>query len=313
MTHVADVTVVIPSRDRWKLLSRFGLRAALLQEHVAFEVVVVDDGSDDGTAERVAELGDPRVRVIRHKRSLGQASARNTGIAEARTDWVAFLDDDDVWSPLKLRAQVDAAERAGAAFAWCALVVLDPGLSVLDVVPAPPSAGLASALLARNVLSAGSSTVLARTASLRQAGGFDSALNELADWDLWIRLALGAPGVACEDVLVGYQLHSGNRRLADDGDVLAEYQYLQAKHADAASRLGVVNGPLHFSRWLAMGHRRRGERLRAVREYVSSGIRYRSPGNLARAGAALAGERAFAARRRLRTQVPSPQWLAAYR
>lgn len=305
--------MVIPSRDRWELLTRHGLRAALSQETIDVEVVVVDDGSRDGTAERVAALGDSRVRVIRHERSLGQAAARNAGVAEAQTSWVAFLDDDDVWSPRKLRTQVDAAERSGADFAWCALAVVDPALTVLEIVPAPAAEGLAATLLARNVLRAGSSTVLARTARVRDAGGFDPQLNELADWDLWIRLALDGAGAACEEALVAYLLHPGNRRIVDDSDVLAEYRHLQAKHGETASRLGVVNGPLHFSRWLAMGHARRGERLRAVREYVRSGVRHRSPSNLVRAGAALAGEPAFAVRRRLRARPPELDWLAAYR
>ena len=196
---------------------------------------------------------------------------------------------------------------------WCSLALLDPSLRVLEVVPAPGAEGLAASLLRRNVLRAGSSSVVARAGALRDVGGFDPGLNELSDWDLWIRLALAGQGASVPEVLVGYLVHPGNRRAVDDSDVVAEYERLRAKHSQASVRLGVDDGPLHFSRWLAMGHRRRGERLQAAREYALSGVRHRSPGNVVRAGAALLGEKPFTARRRLAARGPAPDWLALYR
>ena len=311
VARLPEVTVVIPTRDRWPLLSRYGLSAALSQEGVDVEVVVVDDGSSDGTAERLVALGDPRVRVVRHESSLGQGAARNAGIAEAAGAWIAFLDDDDLWSPRKLRDQLDAA--GPATFVWCSLALLDPSLRMLELVRAPGADGLAASLLRRNVLRAGSSSVVARAGALGDVGGFDPGLNELSDWDLWIRLALAGQGASVPEVLVGYLVHPGNRRAVDDSDVVAEYERLRAKHSQASVRLGVDDGPLHFSRWLAMGHRRRGERLQAAREYALSGVRYRSPGNVVRAGAALLGEKPFTARRRLAARGPAPDWLALYR
>ncbi|MBV8991348.1 MAG: glycosyltransferase family 2 protein, partial [Solirubrobacterales bacterium] len=87
---------MIPTRNRWPFLSHT-LASALAQESVSLEVVVVDDGSDDQTPERLPAVGDPRVRVFRHERGLGVARARNKGIEEARGAWIAFLDDDDTW------------------------------------------------------------------------------------------------------------------------------------------------------------------------------------------------------------------------
>src|SRR5215218_5096689 len=98
-----DVTVVIPTMDRWRLLSERALHSALTQEQVDLEVVVVDDSATDETAIGIAGLNDERVRVIRHEQPQGLQRARNVGIAAARGDWVAFLDDDDVWAPWKLR------------------------------------------------------------------------------------------------------------------------------------------------------------------------------------------------------------------
>src|SRR3954468_2829862 len=103
-----EVTVVIPTRDAWDLLPAT-LTGALAQEEVALEVVVVDDGSRDGTAAGLAEWAraDPRLRVCRLEPSAGVGAARNAGIERARGEWLAFLDHDDLWAPRKLREQVD--------------------------------------------------------------------------------------------------------------------------------------------------------------------------------------------------------------
>ena len=94
-----EVSVVVPTHSRWDLLSTAALPAAFGQEAVDIEVVIVDDGSTDSTVERLAEMSDPRVRVIRHERARGVAQARNAGIAAARGTWIALLDDDDLWAP----------------------------------------------------------------------------------------------------------------------------------------------------------------------------------------------------------------------
>ena len=108
------VSVVIPTADRWPLLSTCALRSALGQHDVEHEVIVVDDGSSDETPRRLEELGDPRLRILRHATRQGVSQARNTAIEAARGEWIAFLDDDDLWSPRKLRVQLDLGAATGA-------------------------------------------------------------------------------------------------------------------------------------------------------------------------------------------------------
>src|SRR5438128_8506232 len=98
-----DVTVVVPTKDRRQVLD-VALRSILAQEGVDVRVVVVDDGSSDGTAAWLADL-DPRVEVVRHDTPTGAAAARNDGLDRVTTDWGAFCDDDDVWAPTKLAKQ----------------------------------------------------------------------------------------------------------------------------------------------------------------------------------------------------------------
>ncbi len=108
-----DVSVIVPTRNRGALLA-MTLRSALRQQDVDFEVIVVDEASTDGTPAMLAAVGDGRVRVIRHDTPRGLSAARNHGAADARGDWLAFLDDDDLWAPDKLVRQLNAAEQAGA-------------------------------------------------------------------------------------------------------------------------------------------------------------------------------------------------------
>ena len=303
-----QVSVVIPTRNRWDLLSRHGLASALGQEDVEAEVVVVDDGSDDGSAEKLAGFEHARLRSVRRNEQGGQALALNAGIEAARGQWIAFLDDDDLWSPRKLRAQLDSATSREADFVYGSMVAVDSSGEVLETFPTPPPDQLCRLLRRQNVLRCPSS-VMARAELVRQIGGLDENLNELTDWDFFIRLADAGRGAACPELVVGYFVHPQNRRLRQDSDVAGEFRYLVAKH----SRGDLPVERAGFARWVAMGHLRAGRRLRAVTVYLGSALRDRDPGNALRAGVALFGERAFRLRRRLVGEKPNLAWLDLYR
>ena len=111
--------------------------------------------------------------------------------------WVAFLDDDDYWGPLKLRAQLDAlAEDDRAHFVWGTGVLVSSSGCMIDVMRTEESAGPSIILFERNRIGSPSS-VMAQADLVRRVGGFDERLQVLADWDLWIRLASEARGVPC--------------------------------------------------------------------------------------------------------------------
>src|SRR5687768_7474043 len=84
--------------------------AALRQDGVDLAVVVVDDGSTDGTYDRLQAIDDPRLEVLRLSRNQGVSTARNAGLERASTEWVAFLDDDDAWAPSHLAGLLQAAQ-----------------------------------------------------------------------------------------------------------------------------------------------------------------------------------------------------------
>src|SRR5207248_11798235 len=141
-----------------------------------------------GTAAGLADWPDPRVTVCRREVSGGVAAARNVAIERAHGEWLAFLDHDDLWAPRKLREQIDRAQT-GADWVFSAAVLVDEACRVTRLVPAPPVAELRRELGRRNHMPAGQSNVVARTACVRDLGGFGADNATQADWGMWIRLA----------------------------------------------------------------------------------------------------------------------------
>ncbi len=105
------VSVVIPTYQRPHLVPR-AVRSALAQTLAEIEVIVVVDGGDAATIQALEKIGDPRLRVIVPPHRLGNAGARNLGIEHARSRWIAFLDDDDLWMPRKIERQLEVAEQS---------------------------------------------------------------------------------------------------------------------------------------------------------------------------------------------------------
>jgi glycosyltransferase involved in cell wall biosynthesis len=281
------------------------------QEGVEHEVVVVDDGSADETGKRLAAVADSRLRVVRNERPGGVAAARNRGLAEAAGEWVAFLDDDDLWSPRKLRAQLDAAKGADADFAYSAVVAVDADLNVTRALPFPDPRDLLRRELRLNAMPAGGSNVVVSSVLLRTQGGFDERLYHLADWDLWIRLAAAGSGAASPAVDVAYVEHGHNMHMSELRNTRREFVYLVDKHRGLSRELGVDFDRLGFELWMAWADRRSGNVRRAAWLYLRSALVHRSVRNLARAvwmvlpgGSKAPGGPA---------PPPEPDWLAAYR
>lgn len=111
---IPEISVVIPTRGRPELVTR-AVSSALGQTFRDVEVLVVVDGPDEPTHAALAEVDDPRLRVVGLAESGGAPNARNTGVRAARGRWVAFLDDDDEWLPEKLSVQHDLALNSAAA------------------------------------------------------------------------------------------------------------------------------------------------------------------------------------------------------
>ena len=307
---MAEVSVVIPTRNRWGFLSRT-VRSVLAQDDVELELIIVDDGSTDETPERLAAIDDARVQILRNAESGGVARARNTGMAAARGEWIAWLDDDDLWAPRKLRAQLDAAESSRADFVWCDALVIDGDGKVVGLEPGPDPSEFASRVRTRNPMPGGCSSAMARRDAVHATGGFDESLHVVADWDYWIRLAAHARFAAVNKPLVAYTVHAGNMVLRDPGDAREEFERFAAKHEG-----GSADG--HFDRvaycdWVATGLRRGGRRLDAARLLLRAARDERRLKGVGLAARTLLGDWAVELpRRRWRSPTPPrPSWLDA--
>ena len=259
-----NVSVVVPTRNRSTLLA-MTLRSVLRQQQVDLEVIVIDEASTDGTAALLAALGDSRVRVIHHDRPRGVSSARNRGAAEARGEWLAFVDDDDLWAPDKLVRQIDAAQAVGRDWAYTGSVnISDRGQVVHGRPPLCPEEVVA-ALPRYNAIPGGGSNVVVRRATWTLAGPFDTRLRNTEDWEMWIRLAKhGPPAWVCSP-LVGYRVHNSNSSL-DIAEIVRGTKLIETLHHTTADW-----GRLH--RWLAESCLRSGQRREALGQFARAAVR----------------------------------------
>ena len=223
----SSVSVVVPTRNRAATLPRL-LRSVLGQDARDLELVVVDDGSTDDTTAVLAACKDPRLRVVRHETARGVAHARNAGTAAATGRWVAWCDDDDVWSPSKLRLQLQALADAPQA-RWCngGSAYVDTELRLSRVRRCPSPATVASDILRLNVITGGGSGVLADRRLALSVGGFDPRMSMYADWDMWGKLAQAAPLAVVDLPLVGYVEHAAGMSQAQLHLALDELALLQ--------------------------------------------------------------------------------------
>ncbi len=190
MNNPPDISVVLATYDRRASLPR-AIASVLAQDDVRFELIVVDDASRDGTAEYLATLADPRIRVIIADRNAGPSAARNLGLEAARADIVAFLDSDDAYRPHRLAATLAAfAAEPNLVCTLCSAVRHDRKGTREARVPAIELAAPAFewALICDLIPVEATSITVRRDAALA-AGGFCERLRLTEDREFLIRLA----------------------------------------------------------------------------------------------------------------------------
>lgn len=199
-----DIGVVIPTYERVELTLR-AVRSALEQTHAPTQVVVVDDGSRRATAQGLAAALDPLgVQFIRGPRTGLPARARNLGVAQLKTSWVAFLDSDDAWLPTKLEVQLrKACTAGGVAICSNAWRVVD-GETRGTVLPSLPPRLATANLIRNNVVI--NSTVLIRSETLRAIGGVAGShrVQGCEDYATWLRVADVAGWTTVDEPLAWY-------------------------------------------------------------------------------------------------------------
>ena len=283
------VSVVIPTHNRSGLLA-MTLHSVLRQRDVELEVIVVDEASTDDTPDVLAGLGDARVRTVRHETPHGVSAARNRGAAEARGEWVAFTDDDDLWAPEKLARQIQAAAAADRNWSYAGSVNITDDLQIVYGLPPPPPEEVVAALPHYNAIPGGGSNVVVRRETLLRAGPFDSRLRNTEDWEMWIRLAKAGPPAWVRSPLLAYRVHPSNSSL-DIAEIVRGTRLIEELHHTTADW-----GRLH--RWLAESCLRTGQRRAALGQFARAAARGQAR--------VAAHDLALIARRRVRRSSSAP-------
>ena len=212
MSERPVVSAVIPAFNASRFLAE-SIESVLAQTYPAIECIVVDDGSEDRSLD-IARGFEDRIRVIAQS-NAGVSAARNRGAREARGEFVAFLDADDLWAPEKIERQVDAFEASpGLCLVYTGLRVIDEAGAEQGYLPAPPpERALANTLLLEGPGISVAQTGMIRMNVFRAIGGFDEFLSTSADADLACRLALEGPISHLDQPLVSYRRHSDQMHL----------------------------------------------------------------------------------------------------
>jgi glycosyltransferase involved in cell wall biosynthesis len=216
--------------------------SVLAQTLADWELIAVDDGSSDGTLAWLQARTDPRIHVL-SQTNRGVSAARNAGLAQARGEYVAFLDADDTWAPHFLAAMLTALRpRPEAVLAYCGWQNLgrEGARGEPFIPPDYENAAKAEALFTgcRWPIHA----ALVKRDAVAAAGGFDPGLKNAEDFALWLEVGTAAPIVHVPEVLAFYHFHGGTQASANRGQAalhhLRAQQRFLARHPDIHARLG---------------------------------------------------------------------------
>jgi glycosyltransferase involved in cell wall biosynthesis len=254
------VSVLVPVYNGAAFL-RDAVASARQQTHQNLEVLVVDDGSTDDSFALASEMAreDSRIKIFRQT-NAGTQVARNTALEHAQGDFVALLDQDDVWLPEKLSRQIEVFQqdsRANLVFTnywhWDGTRDLDLRYACRNKFPE----GEVTGRLIRWCLFQ-ASAMMVRHQSIKQVGGFDPDLLVTGDWDLWLRIAeTGCWARGIWEPMMRYRLWPGNAsknviRTTEENVHILEKALTRAqpewRRRAYAHSLAIARGNLEFAR-----------------------------------------------------------------
>jgi glycosyltransferase involved in cell wall biosynthesis len=207
-----QISVVIPLFNKVGYICR-AIQSVLCQSHADFELIIVDDGSTDNSVERVREIPDHRIHLIRQE-NAGVSAARNRGVREARSNLVAFLDADDEWLPDFLETVLQLKARFPEAKVWGTAYAMQNGSGRLTLIQSVKTNQAclinfwAAAIVAQPIHP---SSMLLEKIALEAAGGFHPNMIRLEDTEMLVRMALRHPIAYVPEVKAIYHLESDNR------------------------------------------------------------------------------------------------------
>lgn len=211
------ISIVMPSYNHERYVVG-AIRSILDQSFSDFELIIVDDGSKDGSVALIESIDDPRIRFFRFERNQGAYTAVNFAMAKTTGDYVCHLNSDDLYLPGKLAMQLDYMDRhadVGALFTACEIIdddgqlrPDDPMAKTFAVVNHPDRHAWLRYLFFTNSLC--HPTVMMRRSVLEKSGFYDERYRQMADLDLWVRMAQHGDVRVLETPTVQFRIHAYN-------------------------------------------------------------------------------------------------------
>ncbi|MGB3491325.1 MAG: glycosyltransferase family A protein [Elainellaceae cyanobacterium] len=228
-----SVSIIIPAYNAEETILET-IHSVREQTYQDFEILVIDDGSKDRTVEIVKEVDDPRIKVFTYPNG-GVSVARNRGIERSTGEFLAFIDNDDLWTPDKLELQLHALDKnkdADAIYSWSVNMV-DDGESRIFVSGSQPTAtgNIYAELLLGNFIGNGSN-ILVRRKVIDEIGGYEPGLS-FSDWDFCLRTAAKFQFAAVPKVQILYRRASGSMSSQVDAMEKAGLRALERNFASA--------------------------------------------------------------------------------
>lgn len=207
MNNSPAISVIIPAYNCEKTIKET-VNSVLKQTFADFELIIINDGSQDATLDVVSKIQDARLKVFSFENAGGNVS-RNRGLNLAGGKYISFLDADDIWTPDKLESQLEALQEnsdAHVAYSWTDYID-EEGNFLVSGRRVSVNGDVYEKLLINNFLENGSNPLICREA-LIELGGFNESLKAAQDWDMWLRLAAKFSFVAVAKVQILYRVSS---------------------------------------------------------------------------------------------------------
>jgi len=207
------ISVIIPTYNRANLLSR-AIKSVLNQDYQNFELIIIDDGSTDGTDKVVRDFQDKdkRIKYIWQVNSGSPAKPKNTGIKNAKGKFIAFLDSDDEWLAEKLEKQIKLFKISNVSnlgFVGCNAIVIDRKNKNEWEHKITKYKNIFKALLINDFILS-SSSMMVKKEVFNKIGIFDEKLSVGEDWDMWIRISRKYDFDFVPEFLFKYYIHNSN-------------------------------------------------------------------------------------------------------
>ena len=188
-----QISVIIPAYNAEHTIVET-IQSVQQQTFQDFEIIVINDGSQDKTLELLQTIQEQRLKVFSYENG-GLCTARNRGIIHAMGEFIAFIDADDLWTADKLELQLKALQQnpeAGVAYSWTCFMDVDEQGKAASFLPSPQysfAGNVYQNLLVSDFIHSGSNTLIRRKA-IESVGKFDPTCTGCADWDYWLRLSV---------------------------------------------------------------------------------------------------------------------------